>query len=147
MSDDKDFENLIKTLQKKIEYDEEITFSKKVIDEYRNPSYFGFIKKPDGTFRLKGPCGDTMRFDLKIKDDKISDVRFWTDGCGATIACGSMLTKIVKGKTIKEIENITDEKLTLKLDGLPEEHLHCSFLAVNTLRRAIENYIINCKKN
>jgi nitrogen fixation NifU-like protein len=81
-----------------------------------------------------------MKFTLNIKNGRIINARFWTDGCGATIACGSMLTKMIKGKNIKEITGITKEQLTNSLDGLPQEHMHCSTLAVNTLTKAIKNY-------
>ena len=66
---------------------------------------------------------------------------FWTDGCGTSIACGSMLTKMIQGKTIEETSTITSEKLNDALDGLPENHVHCTVLAVNTLRKTIEKLI------
>ena len=66
---------------------------------------------------------------------------FWTDGCGTSIACGSMLTKIIKGKKIREIYDITSEELNDALDGLPENHVHCTVLAVNTLRKTIKNLV------
>ena len=94
MTDD-DFIKLLNKLQRKIEYDEEKTYSKIVIHEYRNPSNFGILENPDTKGEIKGPCGDTMKITLKIKDEKIIDARFWTDGCGATIACGSMMIKII----------------------------------------------------
>jgi NifU-like protein involved in Fe-S cluster formation len=143
MTDD-DFVKLLEDLQKKIEYDEEETYSKVVIREYRNPSNFGFIKNPDASAKIKGPCGDTMRLDLKISNEIIFDVCFWTDGCGATIACGSMLTKMIKEKTLKNAENISSSKLLETLGGLPKEHHHCTTLAISTLQKAIKNYY---KKN
>ena len=141
MSKEKDIEKIIEEIQSKIEYEEETVFSKKVIDEYRNPSNFGFIENPDAVGRIKGPCGDTMQIMLKIGNGRITDVRFWTDGCGTSIACGSMLTKMIKGKTIEEIFTITSEMLNDSLDGLPENHIHCTVLAVNTLRKTIEKLI------
>ena len=140
MTKDNDFIRMISELQRKIEYDEEDTYSQKVINEFRNPAYFGFIKNPDASGQIKGPCGDTMRIDLKIKDKVITDARFWSDGCGASIACGNKLAKIILEKTIPEADNITSDKLLEALDGLPLEHQHCSVLAVNTLRKAIKNY-------
>jgi nitrogen fixation NifU-like protein len=88
-----------------------------------------------------------MQIMLKIDNGKITAVRFWTDGCGTSIACGSMLTKMIKGKTIEEIFNITSEKLNDQLDGLPENHVHCTVLAVNTLRKTIKNLITKEKKD
>jgi len=140
MSDDKDFEKLTRSLQKKIEHEEEKDYSKNVIKEYRTPSNFGSIKNPDASGKIKGPCGDTMKIDLKIKDDKISDIHFSTDGCGASIACGSMLSKMVIGKTIQEAYSITCKELIGELDGLSAEHNHCIVLAISTLQNAIKNY-------
>jgi nitrogen fixation NifU-like protein len=140
MTEDDDFIRMISELQKKIEYDEEETYSKKVINEFRNPTDFGFINNPDASSQIKGPCGDTMRIDLKIKDKVITDARFWTDGCGASIACGNMLTKIIKGKTLKEANDISKLQLLEALEGLPIEHHHCTILAINALQKAIKNY-------
>ena len=146
MSKGDSFEKIIKEIQRKIEYEEETEFSKKVINEYRNPSNFGVIDNPDAVGKTKGPCGDTMQIMLKIDNGKVTDVRFWTDGCGTSIACGSMLTKMIKGKTIEEIFAITSEKLNDELDGLPENHVHCTVLAVNTLKKTIEK-LIDKEKN
>ncbi len=132
------FEKWLEEIQRKIEYEEEETYSKVVIREYRNPRNFGVLENPDAIGEIKGPCGDTMKINLRIKNRRITDARFWTDGCGATIACGNMLTKMIKEKTIEEAADITSEKLINALGGLPEEHLHCSKLAVNTLRKAIK---------
>ena len=101
-----------------------------------------YSRDPDTIGEIKGPCGDTMKISLKVKDFKITDARFWTDGCGATIACGSMLTKTLKGKTLQDAKKYTNSRLLRALDGLPIEHHHCAILAVNTLRKAINNYCI-----
>jgi len=137
---DDDFVKMIKELQKKIEYEEGKIYSEAVIDEYRNPNHFGVLKNPDAMAQIKGPCGDTMKFSLKIKNEVIEDAFFWTDGCGATIASGNMLTKIILGKNLKEANTVTSKQLISTLDGLPKENVHCAVLAVNTLRKSIENY-------
>jgi nitrogen fixation NifU-like protein len=137
---DDDFVKLVKKLQKKIEYDEEQTYSKVVIKEYRNPTNFGVLDHPDAVGIIKGPCGDTMKITLKIVNGKIQDARFWTDGCGATLATGNMLTKMVIGKTLKEANNVNSKQLIYSLDGLPKEHNHCALLAVNTLHKTIDQY-------
>lgn len=137
------FLKMVKELQKKIESEEEKIYSKVVINEYRNPNYFGILKKPDAVGQIKGPCNDTMKFSLKIEKDKIKDARFWTDGCGATIASGNMLIKLIIGKTLQETKRITKNDLINELEGLPPEHLHCAKLAVNALHKSIENYEIN----
>jgi len=140
MSTDEDFDEMIKELQQKIDSDEEKTYSKKVVQEYRNPNNFGFIKNPDASISIKGSCNDTMRIDMQIKDNKITNIRFWTDGCGASIACGSMLTKIINGKTLQEAKDITSAQLLQVLNGLPDENQHCSILAINTLHACIKEY-------
>jgi len=137
MTDD-EFVKLLENLQRKIEYEEEETYSKVVISEYRNPSNFGILDDPNALGVIKGPCGDTMKITLEIKNDSIMKARFWTDGCGATIACGSMLTKIIKDKTLQEANDISCSRLLEELNGLPIEHHHCAVLAVNTLRKAIK---------
>jgi nitrogen fixation NifU-like protein len=139
MTDD-DFVNFLENLQKKIENEEEETFSKIVIREYRNPSNFGVLKDFNAFGQIKGPCGDTMKITLEIKNGRILKVCFWTDGCGPTIACGSMLTKIIKGKTLIDANNISSSQLLEALDGLPIEHHHCTVLATNTLHKAIKNF-------
>jgi nitrogen fixation NifU-like protein len=139
MSEEKDFEKMVEEIQSKVELDEETDFSKKVINEYRNPSNFGMIEGPDAVGVIKGPCGDTIKIMLKVENSRIYNVRFLTDGCGTSIACGSMLTKMIQGKTIDEVSTVTSEKLNNALDGLPENHVHCAVLAVNTLHKAIEN--------
>lgn len=135
-----ELEETLKQLQKKIEYDEEQTYSKTVIREYRNPTYFGVLRQPDAVGILKGPCGDTMKIYLKIKAGNIKDARFWTDGCGATLASGNMLMKMIKGKSLTEATIITDTKLIEALESLPREHHHCALLAVNTLHKTIIHY-------
>ena len=81
-----------------------------------------------------------MRIMLKIKNGIVVYVRFWTDGCGTSIACGSMLTKMIQGKTFEAASAVTSEDLNNALDGLPEDHVHCTVLAVNTLSKAIKNF-------
>ena len=139
MTDD-DLEKLLEELQQKIEYDENEIYSKVVIRECRNPSNFGVLDDPDAIGEIKGPCGDTMKISLMVEKRRIKDACFWTDGCGATIACGSMLTKILKGKSLQEAEKYTSSQLLIALDGLPVEHQHCPILAINTLQQALKNY-------
>jgi nitrogen fixation NifU-like protein len=146
MKNNKDFEDLIKHLQQRIDEEEEATYSKKVIEEYRNPTNFGLLKKSNAIGKVKGPCNDTMKITLSIKNGLIKNARFWTDGCGATIACGSMLMKLVKGKKTDKARIISRDNLIKKLDGLPKEHLHCAKLAVDTLNNAIDYYLNKNKK-
>jgi nitrogen fixation NifU-like protein len=146
MTDD-DLVKFLEELQRKIEYDEEQTYSKEVIHEYRNPSNFGILDNPDAIAEIKGPCGDTMKISLKIERLKIKQAFFWTDGCGATIACGSMLTKILNGKTLQEANDISSSQLIKVLGDLPIEHHHCTILSINTLQKAIKEYYKRNKNN
>ena len=139
MNDYNDFEDFIKNLQTKIDLIEEKVYSKKVINEYKNPTNFGVITNPDAFGMIKGSCGDTMKITLNVKNKKIIKGLFWTDGCGATIACGNMLMKMIKDKKIDEISSISKNDLIEILDGLPKEHLHCAKLAVDTLKDALKN--------
>lgn len=116
-------------------------YNEKVIDHFTNPRNAGEMAGADiigeaGSFK----CGDTMKIYLKIEEGKISDVKFQTFGCGAAIASSSMLTEMVKGKTLEEAQRITNEDVALELGGLPPLKLHCSNLAADALRDAIDRY-------
>ena len=87
-----------------------------------------------------GPCGDTMHFFLKIKDNIIEDAHFITDGCGASVATASQTTLLIKGKSIESAKKLKPEEIDEALKGLPDDHKHCAELAVRTLRRAIDQY-------
>lgn len=137
MKDD-DFSEMVKELKKKIEYEEESTYSKTVIKEYRNPTNFGVLEHPTAIGKITGPCSDTIKITLKIKHGIISEGRFWTDGCGATIACGNMLMNMVKGKKIEKARCISTDDLLNSLDGLPNAHLHCAKLSVDTLHYTLK---------
>ncbi|MCW7076812.1 MAG: iron-sulfur cluster assembly scaffold protein [Candidatus Syntrophoarchaeum sp.] len=115
-------------------------FSERVVEEAINPRNVGRIESPDGEGRITGSCGDTVTISLKVDHDRIVDIRFLTDGCGPTIASASVLTQLVKGKTIEEASRIEDQDIMQVLGELPEDHLHCPVLAVNTLKEAIEDY-------
>jgi len=135
-----DFDEFIEEVQSQILEEEKAIYSEKVIEEYNNPKNVGRMIEPDAFGIIEGSCGDTMEFYLKISDDKIKEIMFMTDGCGATIACGSMLTTMVKGMGIDDVMGITKDDLINALDGLPKENLHCAALAVGALRKAIINY-------
>ena len=137
-----DFDNMIDNIQKELDDDAKRTFSKKVLDECSHPENIGRMKDPDAVGIITGPCGDTMEFYLKVNRKTITEVQFMTDGCAPTIACGSMLTKMVKDKTFKVVSSIKNQDLITALDGLPEENKHCAKLAVDTLNKAIDNCLI-----
>ena len=116
-------------------------YSEKVMDHFGNPRNVGEIENPDGVGQVGNPvCGDVMKLTIKVDDDKISDVKFKTFGCGAAVATSSMVTELVKGKTIEEALAISNKAVADALDGLPPQKMHCSNLAADALHLAIDDY-------
>jgi nitrogen fixation NifU-like protein len=116
-------------------------YSDTVIDHAINPRNAGDLPDADGYAKVTGPCGDSMEIWLKVKPDNIDQATFLTDGCGTSIASGSMVTEMAKGKNITEAQKITQYDVLNALGGLPEESEHCALLATNTLKAAIRDYI------
>jgi len=131
------FERAMAELQEQILQEARSYYSAKVVEEFYQPKNVGVIMEPDGYGSVLGPCGDTMDIYLRLDGQRIVKAAFMTDGCGATIACGSMLTQMAEDQSLEEAAAITPEDLTQALDGLPEEHAHCAVLAVDTLQAAI----------
>ena len=116
-------------------------YSKKVMDHFQNPRNVGKIEKPDGIGKQGNPvCGDVMELMIKVKDGVIEEAKFQTFGCCAAIATSSMVTEMVKGKTLDEAEKISKKAVAAALDGLPPAKMHCSNLAADALRDAIRDY-------
>jgi nitrogen fixation NifU-like protein len=116
-------------------------YSEKVLEHFRNPHNVGEIKDADGIGTVGNPvCGDMMTMYIKVKDDRIEDIKFKTYGCGAAIATSSMTTDLAKGKTIDEAEKISRGSVAEALDGLPPVKMHCSNLAADALHEAIKDY-------
>ena len=123
-----------------------IGYSKKVMDHFINPKNVGEMKNPDGYGKVGNPvCGDLMEIFIKVKDDIITDIKFRTFGCGSAIATSSMVTEMAKGMKIDEAINITRNDVANELDGLPPQKMHCSNLAADALKAAIEDYKNNKK--
>jgi nitrogen fixation NifU-like protein len=134
-----DFQQWAKELQELILEEDRKIFSARVIDEYLHPKNLKKIADPDGTAAITGPCGDTMYMTVKLSEDRITDIGFLTDGCGPTVACGSVLTQMALGRTAVEAAAIGREDLLEVLGGMPESHLHCVKLAVDTLCQVLQN--------
>jgi len=118
-----------------------IMYSKKVMEHFMSPRNVGEIKNADGIGEIGNPvCGDMMTFYIKVKDNKIDDVKFKTFGCGAAIAVSSMVSEMAKGKTLDEALKISNKNVAKELGGLPKNKLHCSNLGADALHKAIENY-------
>jgi nitrogen fixation NifU-like protein len=128
-------------LEQSVMEDMKRVYSEKTIDHFLNPRNLGGIPAPDGFGRITGPCGDTMEIYLKVSDGRVLNASFWTDGCGPSIASGSMVTELAKGKSVLEAQKITQQDVLDALGGLPEDNLHCALLAANTLKEAIKDYL------
>ena len=117
-------------------------YSEKVMDHFQNPRNVGEIKDADGIGEVGNPvCGDMMTFYIKVKDNKLEDVKFKTFGCGAAIAVSSMVSQIAKGKTLEEALKITNKDVAEELGGLPKNKMHCSNLGADALHAAIKDYM------
>jgi nitrogen fixation protein NifU and related proteins len=116
-------------------------YSEKVMDHFMNPRNVGEMKDADGVGEVGNPtCGDLMKIYIKVKDNVITDIKFQTFGCGAAIATSSMVTEMAKGKTLDEAIKLTRNDVADSLDGLPPIKMHCSNLAADALKAAIEDY-------
>jgi nitrogen fixation NifU-like protein len=116
-------------------------YSDKVMDHFMNPRNVGDMEDADGIGEEGNPtCGDAMKIFIKVRDDRIVDAKFKTFGCGAAIAVSSMVTEMVKGKTIDEALSLSKEAVANELDGLPPQKMHCSNLGADALKKAIEDY-------
>ena len=116
-------------------------YSEKVLEHFRNPRNVGELENPDGVGVEGNPvCGDLMEIHIQVVDDRITDIKFKTFGCGSAIATSSMVTELAKGKTLDEALNINRQDVANELDGLPKQKMHCSNLAADALHKAIEDY-------
>ena len=128
------FQELVRAEMRKV-------YAKTVIEHATNPRNVGDIEDADGFALFTGPCGDTMKIWLRVKHNTITEATFMTDGCGTTIAAGSMVTELAKGKTVIQAQKISQQDVLNALGGLPEESQHCALLAANTLREAVKDYL------
>ncbi|MFZ5626057.1 MAG: Fe-S cluster assembly scaffold protein NifU [Bacillota bacterium] len=117
-------------------------YTEKVMDHFTNPRNVGEIPDADGVGQVGNPsCGDIMKIFIKVDNDVITDIKFKTFGCGAAVATSSMVTEIVKGKTIQEALQVTNKDVAEALEGLPPQKMHCSNLAADALHAAIKDYL------
>ena len=116
-------------------------YSEKVMEHFMNPRNVGEIEDADGIGEVGNPvCGDMMTFYIRVKDNRLADVKFKTFGCGAAIAVSSMVSEMAKGKTLDEVIKITPRSVADELEGLPKNKFHCSNLGAQALHKAIKDY-------
>ena len=122
-------------------------YNEMVMEHFMHPRNVGEIENPDGVGEVGNPvCGDMMTFYIKVKNNRLDDVKFKTFGCGAAIAVSSMVSEMAKDKTLEEAMKITPESVAKKLEGLPKQKFHCSNLGAQALHKAIEDYLSKQKK-
>ena len=131
-----DIDKIARTLQEPILKG----YSEKFKQEFSNPKNIGKIEDADSQVSITGICGDTVEMYLAFKNGKINDIKFMTDGCGATIACASYVTRMVKGKTVEDALQMEPEDVDNYFDGLPDESKHCAKLSIDTLKAALNRY-------
>ncbi len=136
------FDDFVENLQKEIIEKEKEEYNEYIVELFHNPKNWGKPSENDITVSqtYTGSCGDTMNFFLKIENDIITNAKFITDGCGASVATASQTTMLIEGKTLKYAENLSPEEVDKALRGLPDNHKHCAELSVRTLRKAIKKY-------
>jgi nitrogen fixation NifU-like protein len=120
-----------------------VLYSEKVMEHFNNPRNVGVIDDADGVGEVGNPvCGDVMKITIKVDDDIITDIKFQTLGCGAAIATSSIVTELAKGMTLQEAAAITKQRVADELGGLPPVKMHCSVLATDGLKVAIDDYLV-----
>ncbi|MBN1541997.1 Fe-S cluster assembly scaffold protein NifU [candidate division KSB1 bacterium] len=121
---------------------DQVDYTEKVMDHYENPRNVGLVENANGVGVVGNPtCGDVMKLSIRVEDNHIVDVKFKTFGCGAAIATSSMVTEMVKGKTLEEALAISNKAVAEALGGLPRIKMHCSVLAEDALKAAIDDYL------
>jgi nitrogen fixation NifU-like protein len=136
------FDRFVEDLQRQVDEQARAVYSAELpkaalIEEASYPDHVGRMDAPDAYGRAMGWCGDMMEFYLRLDGERIEAVRFMTDGCGPTLACGNVLARMIEGLTLDQASDFLPEQIVEALGGLPEEHLHCAELAVSTFQNAM----------
>ena len=118
-------------------------YTEKVMDHFNNPRNVGVIEEADGVGEVGNPvCGDMMKITISVDDDRIDDIKFQTLGCGAAIATSSIVTEMARGMSLEEAVSITKKQVADELGGLPPAKMHCSVLATDGLKAAVDDYLV-----
>jgi nitrogen fixation NifU-like protein len=129
----------LESIQKRVFGELRDVYSETTVEHVLRPRNAGSLPNPDGFASLHSACGEGMEIWLKVRDNRIEDVSFWTDGCAATIACGSMASELAKGKTVPQALTVSARQIADALDNLPEGNFHCAQLASDTLKAAVRD--------
>jgi nitrogen fixation NifU-like protein len=121
----------------------EIFFSERTLDYGTNPRHYGDMDRPDGYARVTGPCGDTDEIYLRIREEKVKEAKFVTDGCMYSLAACNAAAFLATGKTLHQCFSIDQRSILEHLKGLPDDHAHCALLAATTLYKAVSDYVMN----
>ncbi len=134
-------DTFVQNLQDQIYEETREAFGEAAYQRWRNPLHMEAMTNPDGHAAVRGGCGDSIQIFLKFEHNRVRKASFQTDGCGSSLVCGSYAAEMAMGKTPDEVFEITGESILKKLGGLPEENEHCAFLAAETLRQAVNDYV------
>jgi nitrogen fixation NifU-like protein len=140
------FDEFAEELQESMMEEIRKKYTPAVIDHWRNPRNFRRLQDADGQAVTTGPCGDTMEIYVQLADGRIAEATFFTDGCGTTIACGSIVTELIKDKSLAEAESVSSGRIVEALGGLPPPDEHCAVLAAAALGQAIVDSRTNVRK-
>ncbi|MFO7964118.1 MAG: iron-sulfur cluster assembly scaffold protein [Desulfobacterales bacterium] len=136
-----DFDDFVNDLQNRIFDEAKRAYGEKGFERWRNPLYNGRIAEPDGYARVTGKCGDTMEIYLKFENNRVKEVSYMTNGCASSSICGSFAAQLSIGKDPDELIEITGEAVIEEIGQLPEEDVHCAYLAAETLQQALSRYM------
>jgi len=134
-------DDFVDKLQEQIFEESKETYGEEVFSRWQNPRFMGRMTDASSVGLITGTCGDTMEIYLRIRDEKIQEASFFTDGCGSSVACGSVAAELASGKGIDEAAQIGGDTILDALGGLPEEETHCAYLAAETLQVALHEWM------
>ena len=142
----KRMDDFIDKLQEQILEETREAYGEEVFSRWQNPRFMGKMTDASSVGRVTGTCGDTMQIYLRIRNDHIEEINFFTDGCGSSVACGSMAAELASGKGLDEAAQIGGDTILDALGRLPEEETHCAYLAAETLQVALHEWMLRGSK-
>lgn len=144
--DGRDLDKTVEVIKAEIKASLLETFSEKVVDAWLDPVHFGPLERPEGSGKAVGECGEEMEMALRVRQERIVEAKFLTDGCITSVAAGNMAAQLATGKTVTEAFQISQEEILKALEGLPEESAHCARLASNALKAALLDHLRSKKE-